>query len=233
MPSPITALKLIERAMQKIGTIAANETLAAEEANDGLDALNDVLETWSVEGLAVYGNLPEAFATVAGQSAYTYGPGGDWDAARPVMISNLYTSVQGVDYPASEWSLEQYNAVGIKSQRQPIVERWVFINDAPLAQVILWPAPSQATPITIDAPRLLTRVETVSDTLILPPGYVRALQYAVGDEMASEYGSPIDVSAKARATKAIIKRANRTSRVVNFDPALVPGGGAGASIYGW
>lgn len=233
MPSPIIAIDLIKTAMRLIGAIATGETPSAEESFDGLRALNDVLERWSLESLAVYGSLPEAFATVAGQATYSMGPGGNWNTDRPPTIDNLYTTVDGFDYPAAEWSLEQYNAVGLKSQRQPIVERWVFINDAPLAQVILWPTPSRATPITIDAPRILTQVAAVATTLILPPGYASALQYAVAEELAPQYGSPIDVSARARATKALIKRSNRTSRTMSFDPTLVPNADAGASIYGW
>lgn len=233
MPSPTTALAIITTAMRKIGAIATGETPSAEETTDGLQALNDVLESWSTESLAVYGSLPDAFTTVAGQSTYTFGPGGNWNSDRPTVIDNLYTTVNGVDYPATEWTLEQYNAVAIKTQRQPIVERWIFINDAPLAQVILWPTPSQATPIVIDAPRILTAVAGPATTMILPPGYARALQYAVGEELAPEYGSTIDISARARSSKALIKRANRTSRTMSFDPTLAPAFDAGSSIYGW
>lgn len=233
MPSPIVALDLIKTAMRHIGVIATGETPSADEAVDGLRALNDVLERWSIESLAVYGSAPETFATVAGKSTYTIGTGGDWNTDRPVSLAGLYTTVQGMDYPAQEWSLADYMAVALKTQRQPIVERWVFINDAPLAQVILWPVPSAGTPITLDTPRILTQVASTATTLTLPPAYASALQYAVAEELAPQYGSPIDVSARARATKALIKRANRASRTMSFDPTLVPAGGAGASIYGW
>lgn len=233
MPSPIAALDLIKTAMRLIGVIATGETPSADESTDGLRALNDVLERWSIESLAIYGSLPDAFVTVAGQSTYTLGIGGNWNIDRPPTINGLYTTVDGFDYPASEWSLDQYNAVAIKTQRQPIVERWVFINDAPLAQVILWPTPSRAVPISVDAPRLLTLVANVNTQLILPPGYASALQYAVAEELVTQYGSPIDVGQRARATKALIKRANRTSKTMSFDATLVRGGDAGSSIYGW
>lgn len=232
MPSPIIALDLINTALRTIGVIATGETPTAEQGNDGLRALNDVLERWSIESLAVYGASQSAFVTAAGQATYTIGPAGDWSGDRPVSITGLYTTVQGVDYPASEWSLAEYNGVGIKTMRQPIVERWVFINDAPLAQIILYPTPSEAVPIVIDAPRVLTQVAALSTVLTLPPGYASALQYATAEELSPQYGSPIDVSARARATKALIKRANRTSRTMNFDSTLVSGG-MGASIYGW
>jgi len=232
MPSPIAAVKLIETAMRKIGVKSTGQTLTADEVTDGLQCLNDVLESWSIEGLTVYGALPETFATVAGQATYTIGAGGDWDTPRPAMLTGLYTTVDGVDFPAADWSLEAYSAVGIKAMRQSIVERYVFINDDPLARVILYPTPSRGVPIVINAPRVLTQVPNPATVLVFPPGYMRALQYAVGEEYSSEFGSPIDVSAKARSTKALIKRANRTSRTMSFDPTVVRGG-AGSSIYGW
>jgi len=221
MPSPIIAIDLIKKAMIKIGALAVGETPSAAEAQDGLAALNDVLESWSLESLSVYGSMPETFTTVAGQAIYSLGAGGDWATARPTIINGLYTNVDGIDFPASEWSIGEYNSVGLKTQQQAIVQRWVYVNDAPLSKIILWPTPARAVPITIDAPRILTNVATIAVQLFLPPGYVRALQYAVGEELASEYGSIIDVSARARATKALLKRANRTARVSQLDPALM------------
>ena len=45
----------------------------------------------------------------------------------------------------------------------------------------------------------------------------------VGQELQAEYGGS-DVTAYARATKAILKRANRSSPVSSFDATLTGGG---------
>lgn len=221
MPSPIIALDLISTAMRHIGVIATGETLAAEDANAGLRALNDVLETWSIEQLAVYGSLNSVYATVAGQAMYTLGSGGNWNDDRPMLINDMFTTVQGVDFPVGEWSYAQYDSVAVKYQQQQIVERYVFINDSPLARVILYPTPSMAVPITVGANRLLTQIASTATVITLPPGYARALQYAVAAELAPQYGSPIDVTAQARSSIAIIKRANRQPVIAGFDSTLL------------
>lgn len=230
MPSPIAAIDLIKTAMRKKGILAEGETPTGQQATDGLNALNDVLETWSTQSYAVWGGLPEVFTTVAGQSTYSIGPAGNWNTDRPVFLSAMFVTWQGADFPITEWTLPEYMGVGIKSVASQIPERFVFVNDAPLARVILYPTPSAAVPITIDTPRLLTQVPNIATVMTLPPGYARALQYAVAEEIGMEYGSPIDLSAAARSTLALIKRANRVSPVSQFDPALLGGRGAGGII---
>lgn len=233
MPSPTTALQIITVAMRLKGIIASGETPSADEANDGLAALNDVLETWSTESYAVTGSLPETFVTVAGQATYTIGPGGDWDTERPIGIMGGYTAYQGVDFTFSEWNLRQYDEVGLKTQQQQVPERFIFVNDSPLARVILYPTPMLALPVTLETQQIIVAVPDLATTLTMPPGYVRALQYAVAEELGPQYGSPIDLSNRAVATLAKIKRANRRSPIASFDATLLQGGGsAGGSFYG-
>lgn len=221
--APRTALDIISKAMRHINALAVGETPSASELEDGLLALNDVLETWNIESLSVFGSLPTTYTTVAGVNTYTIGPNGDWDGPRPANIAAAYCSVNGVDFPVSEWTLQEWMGQPIKTVQQQITERFVFVNDAPLAKVILWPTPLYATPFTINFNQQLSTVTSGADVLYLAPGYTRALQYAVAVEMQAEYGGP-DVSAYARATKATIKRANRVTPISGYDSLLVGGG---------
>jgi len=47
MPSPTTAIDLINSSARLAGILASGETLTSDEANDALNVLNDVLEGWS------------------------------------------------------------------------------------------------------------------------------------------------------------------------------------------
>lgn len=223
MPSPIAVIDLIKTAMRLKGIIATGETPTADEITDGVRALNDVLEMWSTESYAVWGGSLQTFNTVAGQSTYTLGPGGNWNSDRPISLNHGYTSWQGSDFPMKAWTLAEYMGVAVKTIRSQIPERFVFINDAPLASVILYPVPSQAMPITFDVPRILTQVAGPATVMTLPPGYARALQYAVAEELGPQYGSPIDLGGAARASLAYIKRANRQSPIAAFDSTLLAG----------
>lgn len=223
MPSPVVALDLITSAMRQLGVLATGEVATADEANDGLIALNDVIETWNIEGLTIYGSLPSTFTTVQGQYIYTIGPTGNWVATRPPSILDAYCTVQSVDFPIGAWTLDQWMAQPIKTIQQQIIERLVYVNDFPNGQIILWPTPASAISVTLNFDRQITQAATLATTLSLPPGYVRALRYAIAVELAPSYGGQ-DLSAYARSTKSILKRANRTPMVSSFDPALMGGG---------
>lgn len=221
--SNIIALDLIKGAMLQLGVLAVGETPSAEEANDGLTALNDVLETWSLESLSVYGSDVETFAVSAEVAKYTIGTAGTWNMSRPTSIDNAYVTINSTDFTMSEWTLAEYDAIAVK-QAGGIPSRWVYLNDFPSGLVILYPTPSQAMAISIDAPRILTSVATLATTINLPPGYNRALRYALALEMAPQYPGCTDVSSYARSTMAVIKRANRTPMISGFDSTLTGGG---------
>jgi hypothetical protein len=223
VPSPIAAIDLITNAMRKMGVLAVGEVPSANEATVGLTALNDVIETWNLERLSLVGSLPASVVTVAGQNTYSIGPGGNWNVDRPVMLSGVYCTVNGVDFPVGSWTLGEYLSEPVKSQQQQIIERFVYINDEPLGQVILWPTPMTVIPITLNYDQSITSVPTIATTLTLAPGYARALTYAVGVELQAEYGGQ-DLSAYARSTKAAIKRANRQPQISGFDSALTGNG---------
>ena len=225
MPSPIAATDLIATAFRKLGVLADGETMPASEANAGLQALNDVIETWSIESLSVVSGLPVAFNTVAGQSTYTIGVGGNWNGQRPAGLMSAYCTVNGVDFQIGIWALEDWMNIGVKSVQQQIIERIAYVNDYPLGKVICWPTPSAVVPVTLNYETALTQVASLATTLTFAPGYVRALQYAVAVELQAEFGGQ-DVSAYAKSTKAVIQRATRNPRMASFDPALTGGGGS-------
>jgi hypothetical protein len=232
MPSPTTAIALITAAAQRIGVIAVGETLSADDANLGLSILNDVLEAWSIMSLAVWAGDLETFTTVAGQARYSIGPGGDFDTTRPLLINQMFIQIEGVDFPIGEWTLGQYDAVGIKTIQQQIVERFVYLNTETEGAIILWPVPQVNASITIDAPRMLNQVPSLASTLTMPPGYVGALKYAVAVEMAPNFGSVINVEKLARAKLAQVKRANRQPQISNMDSTLL-GGRPQVATRGW
>lgn len=223
MPSPITAYDLITTAMRKLGVLAAGETPSADEANTGLQALNDVIETWNVEGMALVGSLPSTYTTTPGVNTYTVGVGGLWNGQRPAEIQSAYCTVSGVDFPIGIWTLEEWMDQPIKTVQQQVIERLVYVNSYPLGQVVLWPTPQQAIPVTINFNQEIADVTSLSTTLNLAPGYARALQYAVAVELQSEFGGQ-DMSAYAKATLAVIKRANAGPQIASFDSALTGGG---------
>jgi len=228
MPSPTTALDLIKGAMRLIGAIATGETPTADEANDALNTLNDVLEGWSLEGLAVWGSSNQTFNTVPGQKLYTVGPGGNFNTDRPVNVFGGYCTFGGVDFQIEVVDQLAYNRIALKSQQQPIIEQMLYVNENPLGFLTLWPVPSNVIPITLSCGRILTQIPNLATSLVYPPGYAKALRYSLAVHLAAEYGMvpAVDVATIARDSKGNIKNANMTPPVMTFDSVLTDDGPA-------
>lgn len=223
MPSGIIVSDLIRSSMRLIGAIATGETPTAEELEDGLLVLNDLLENWSTEKLSVWGSANETFSLVANQAVYTVGPSGNWNTQRPQDIDGAYCNFGGVDFPIEVISQEQYNGISLKTMKQPIVERLLYVNEFPLGLVTVWPVPAQSIPIVLTAARLLTYPVAAADTLTGPPGFLKALRYCLAVDFAPEFG--IEPSATVVAVmadaKGDYKRANLPLVVAGYDDAIV------------
>lgn len=221
-----TAFDLIKGSMRLVGIIGTGETPSADEANDGLNTLNDLLEVWSTESLAVYGEANEVFATVAGQATYTIGPAGNFNTVRPVRISGGYCTFGGVDFPIDVGMAQgEYDEIPLKTMQQSIVERLMYINDNPLGRITLYPVPSQIVPLILGTSRILTSIPTLATVIAFPPGYYIALKHALAIMLAPDYGATPSQETIGIATlsKATIKRANRSRSLASFDSALTGG----------
>jgi hypothetical protein len=224
MPSGITAGELIKSSLRLIGAIGTSEVPTADEFVDGLSALNDLLEIWSTQNLAVYGSADVAFNTVAGTATYTIGPTGAWVTDRPVRINDApICTYNGVDFPIDLVGQGDYDLIPLKTQQQPIVEQMLYVNDNPNGRITLWPVPSSIVSITMNIDRVLTQVASTATVLTFPPGYLLALRYNLGILLAPDYGRQIapEVISVAQSSFANLKRANKVKRTAKFDAGLV------------
>ena len=223
MPSGIVVSELIKSSLRLVGAIASGETPTAEEANDSLMVLNDLLENWSTESLSVWGSSNQTFNLVAGQTQYTIGPGGNFNTIRPLAIDAAYCSFSGVDFPVEIIDQQAYNQISIKTMQQPIVEQLLYVNEFPLGVITLWPVPRQVVPLTLTQRRLLTFPVALADALVGPPGFVKAIRYCLAVELAPEFGmeaSPT-VATIAVDAKGDFKRANiDNNATARYDDAL-------------
>lgn len=216
-----TAIELINSALRLATVLASGETPTADEATDALKALNDLLENWSTERLSVWQRENQVFALTSGTATYSIGPAGTFNTTRPVRVSNSFVRCLGTDFPVAVWGLAEYDATPVKTIGG-IPERMVYVNDLPLGSITLYPVPSQAMDLHLSTDRVLTTPLALATTLAYPPGYERALRYALAINLASEYGVELSptVHAIAKDSKGDIKRANKVRVLAAYDPAL-------------
>lgn len=87
-----TALQLVTSALRKIGAVAAGEAPDANEQSDALAALNQLIESWNLQGLTLYRLENASYTLVPSQQTYTIGSGADFDGARPITLNGACES---------------------------------------------------------------------------------------------------------------------------------------------
>jgi hypothetical protein len=205
-----TALDIITGALRLIGAIATGETPSADETRDGLGSLNDVLETWSIDGLTVYTQQEQIFSATPGQQDYTLGPGATWNGARPVSVLSAVARWDGRDHPLELLSPTRWTEIERKGfSSDPCALR--YRADFPAGLVRLWPVPQRAMPIVMASALPFAPLTSAAQQLVLPDGYARALRFNLALELAPEFGIEPGavVVAAARSSKAALKRANQ------------------------
>ncbi len=224
-----TALQLIRDALALTNAVGADQTLTADETADGLRALNDLIEDWSTQNLAVYGLADQAFNTVANQATYTVGVGGNWATNRPVRINDpAYATVQSVTFPYNSITQRDYDLISYKSQPgggTDLNQVYLYVNEYPLGLVTLWPVPDSIFPITFSVDLIIDSVPTAATVLEFPPGYMKGFKYALAVELAPIFGKRMvnypDVQSIANKTLGNIKRANMKPSLLQFDSSLL------------
>jgi hypothetical protein len=227
MPTGITALELIKNSMRKLGVIATGETPTAAESTDALAALNDVIESYNIEGLTLWDRVAQSFTLVPGTASYAIGPSGALVTTplRPVEIKGVYGSFNGVDCRAAEWTYDQYLAASVKATSELFPQRYAYINHYPNGRLFLWPTPAQAITLNIDYFEQIAALTSLATVMAFPPGYIRALQWELAGELAADYGVSINETQAVgiRSSKAMLKKSNRRPSVSRMDRSLLSG----------
>lgn len=137
-----TANTIIERAMVKARIISPGEPVPADKKNQVLNELNDMIDSWSIEGLMILADVLESFTLSAGTEEYTYGSGGDFNSARPIAIKDeTYIRIGYSDYRLRLYPLDEYRRRRDKI-RSGIPEIMAYHPEHPLGKVFLWPTPA-------------------------------------------------------------------------------------------
>ena len=220
-----TAGDQIKRSLRLLGVLAEGETPSAETSQDALTALNQMIDSWSVERLAVYSTQDQVFTWPAGQISRTLGPSGDFVGNRPVLLDDAtyYKAPSGVSYGIKFINQSQYDGIAVKTASSTFPQV-IFVNmTIPNVEMYVYPRPLQDLEwhfISVDE---LTQPATLDTVLYFPPGYMRAFAYGLACELAPEFGvepSP-QVQRIAMTSKRNLKRINNPDDVMSLPYAVV------------
>lgn len=214
-----TALNIITKAMLKAGILTKTESPTYDEANDALDALNDLLASWSNDSMMITSRVTEEFTLTAGVGSYTIGTGQTFDTIRPIHIveSHIISGIISYDsmYQCPD---EVYQSFNLKTL-QSIPNALNYSNAYPYGTIKLYPYPSTGYVLSITSEKELSQF-SLNDTVNLSPGWNRALIYNLAVELCPEYGQPVDpLTLKiAKDSRAAIERSIMKVRTLDAPP---------------
>lgn len=230
-----TGLQIVQDALALSNAVGTDQTLTADENATCLRLFNRLLDIFSTRNLAVYGQANQTFNTVSGTGTYTIGTGGAWATTRPERINApAYSTISGVTFPCMPMTQGEYNLIAYKAQTQDWPDRYLYVNDNPLGIITLFPVPSAITPVTFSIDRVLTQLTTLATNVAFPPGYELVFQYKLGVMLMPFFGKKVrdypDIVAQANEFFADVCRANKTMRVMQYDPAIGGSAGGGSAL---
>jgi hypothetical protein len=83
-----TAGDIINGSLRLLGVLAEGEVPSAETSQDALRAMNQMIDSWNTERLAVFSTQDQVFTWPAGFISRTLGPSGDFVGNRPVLLED-------------------------------------------------------------------------------------------------------------------------------------------------
>ena len=212
-----TALDMIKRARRLLGALAVGETLEAELANDGLEALNAMLESWSIDSLMVLAIQSNTFTLTTAQT-YTIGAGGVFNMERPDRIESAIASIGGVDYALEIIDTERWNEIAYKDVGG-IPTYLKYDASVPLGLVSIYPKSNGYT-LTLNTFKPIQRFTILTDVLVLQRGFELAIAANLALHLAPEASKPVsqELMLMATSSKAAIKSINAEMPILRSDP---------------
>ncbi len=221
-----TALDQITGAMRLLGMLAEGEEPSAAAAQDGLVAMNQMLDSWSTERLAVFSTQDQMFTWPPNTISRTLGPTGDFVGNRPVLLDDstyFRDPSNGISFGIKILNQQQYNGIAVKTVTSTYPQV-IWVNTSmPNVDMYIYPVPTKALEWHFISVTELAEPATLSTVLVVPPGYLRAFRYCLACEMAPEFGvepSPT-VSRIAMVSKRDIKRINNPDDIMSLPYSIV------------
>jgi hypothetical protein len=221
-----TAGDQINRALRLLGILAEGETPSAATSQDALVALNQMIESWSIERLSVFCTQDQTFTWTAGLITRTLGPSGDFVGNRPVLLdeATYYRDPStNVGFGIKFINQQQYNGIAVKTVTSTYPQV-IFVNMGfPDITMSIYPKPTRDLEWHFVSVQELSQPATLATVLHFPPGYLRAFTYCLAMEFAPEFGvepSP-QVQRIAMTSKRNLKRINNPDDIMSMPYSLV------------
>lgn len=201
---------IIAQALRKAGITGIGQTATAEDTNDALQDLNDMLAQWKIKRWLVY-HLQTYSIVCTGAQSYTIGPSANINVAtRPDRIESAFfrqltqSQPNQIDYPLRILqSREDYNRIALK--QLVTFPQYLFYDSAfPQGVLYPWPVPqADIYSLHVSIKAGLVRFASLTEEIVLPAEYFAALKWNLAQRLRASYQLPVDLEVKALAVDSL------------------------------
>lgn len=213
-----TARNLIERSFRLLGTHAQGENPSAEEINDGLKTLIDMLDAWSLDSQKIHFRVKDEIVLTPGQSSYTFGVGGNINSARPTKIISARIKQNDQEYDVEIMDVEKWSKIPLKTTQGTLPYALYAEGTFPLETLNLYYVPAQANTLVLYSEKPISTL-TLNSEISFPPAYAKALRYGLARDLAPEYGMSVSPEIERGYMEAmeLIEQRNSEDRLMDAD----------------
>ena len=211
------------------------QDLEGQESSYGLSKLNQMVDSWATERLAIYRRQRTGpFTVTSAVASYTIGSGATWNTPRPIWID--FAGLISQTTPETELQMkiltvEEWRRIPAKTTTSSLPRSLFYdrqFNSSGYGSITLYPIPSANSQIVLYDPIAVAEFASLDDVIALPPGYRRALIPNLAVIMGlGAIDIPADVREEAVLSFGNLKASNVVTHMDTLacDPAVRAGDG--------
>ena len=191
----------INMALMLIGHLkAAGRGASTSELARGLQVFQNMVDTSNASRPAIFSEVENKFPTVNQQQTYSWGPGGTWNAPRPVKITQanfLMPTSPTIRRPMKIWTRQQWAAITLQAIYTYPEGLYCDMAEKALdgtvgaSNVYLEPIPDGAYQIETFSWAPNAAPAALNTSIAFPPGYAEYWLNGLAIRLAPLHGLPI------------------------------------------
>jgi hypothetical protein len=227
-----TGSDIVIQGLKKAGILGIGRQPSAEDTQDALADLNDMLAEWNTQRWMIWHLLDLEFVSDGRTTPYTVGPGGNFNVARrPDRIESAYlrqfvsTGLNTDTFIKILPSYEEYAGITLKKLQS--FSLYGFLDSSwPLANLYIYPWPNAATyGFHIQLKDVLPIIAMVTDLSSIPDHYVSAMKFNLARRLRQAYGKGMqpdpELNNAARNSLDVVKTSNIQVPELRLPRALI------------
>ena len=217
-----TPSSMIISALVKNGEKAIGGSLTSAEQTAYLDMLQAMIDSWSLERGWCYQIAEDTFTFTVSTGTYSIGTNGAIAVTRPTKIVNARVrDSSNYDHDITILPQEQFAAISNKTAYGDFPSYMYYdqgYSSTSTGTLQFWPVPVKAYTLYLESWKPLQTFASITTTLMMPPGYQRAIEFNFAIEASPGLKSvPPEVIKIARESKAAIKSLNLPDVILQPD----------------